>query len=231
MESIKEKEKGKLNRFPLNTNLGLFFIFCLIKCYSPRTALQTEARKYQSHKKFEDTSFLYDLPYEPFTSHRIIQGYFSRYTHKNKAAIDFKMKKGTPVLAVRDGIVVRTKDDSDVGGWNKKYRGDANFIVIEHEDSTRSSYRHLMHKGVLVQVGAQVFKGQIIGYSGNTGYTFSPHLHFMITKYENGQWISIPCRFKTQSHEGYLQPLKLYTSLNAKKEIPSIPRTEQIIAN
>jgi len=231
LESLKEKEKRKLSTLPFNIVFGVFLLFCMIKCYTPRTALQAEARKYQSHKKFEDTSFLYDLPYEANTCHRIIQGYFSRYTHKYKAALDFRMKKGTPVLAVRDGIVVRTKDDSNVGGWNKKYRGDANYIVIEHADSTRSSYRHLMYKGVLVKVGTQVSKGEKIGYSGNTGYTFSPHLHFMITRYEKGQWVTVPCRFKTHAQEGYLQPLKSHTSLNIKKDLSSPSRTEQIIAN
>lgn len=231
MESTKEKEKRKLKRYLLHIVPGILFLFCLIECYSPRTAYQTEARKYQSHKKFEDTSFVYELPYELNTSHRIIQGYFSRYTHKSKAAVDFKMKKGTPILAAREGKVIRTKDDSNVGGWNKKYRGDANYIVIEHKDSTRSSYRHLKYKGVLVNVGDLVSKGEIIGYSGNTGYTFSPHLHFMVTRFENGQWVSVPNRFRSKDNEGYLKPLRLYTSTNNTSELIFPSKSDHIIAN
>ncbi len=231
MESFKEKEKRKLNFGYLIVACVLLLLLCLTGCYSKRTTVQIESRKYQSHKKFEDTSFVYELPFKEKTRHRIIQGYFSRYTHKYKAAVDFKMKKGTPVLAVRDGIVLRIKEDSEVGGWNKKYRGDANYIIIEHSDSTRSSYRHLLYNGVLVKNGDQVVKGQVIGYSGNTGYTFSPHLHFMITQYENGQWVSIPCRFRSKEQIGYLKPLRQYTSVNAPILDQPSPKSEQILAN
>lgn len=231
MESFKEKEKRKLKNGYLIILCGLILLLCLIGCYPKRTTSQIESRKYQSHKKFEDTSFVYELPFKVNTRHRIIQGYFSRYTHKYKAAVDFKMKNGTPVLAVRDGKVLRIKEDSDIGGWKKKYRGDANYIIIEHTDSTRSSYRHLLFNGVLVTSGERVLKGQIIGYSGNTGYTFSPHLHFMITKYENGQWVSIPCRFKSKDQIGYLKPLRQYTSVNVPIEEQSSTKSDQILAN
>ncbi|MEP7266859.1 MAG: M23 family metallopeptidase [Saprospiraceae bacterium] len=184
-------------------------------CFSPRPIEQITARKYQQHKLFEDTSFVYQLPYESGTKHRVIQEYFSRFTHKYKAATDFRMKKGTPVLASRDGIVTRIKDDSNMGGFNKKYRADANFVIIDHGDSTRASYRHLQYKSVLVLPGQLVTKGQLIGLSGNTGYTFTPHLHFMVSEYLDGTWTTIPVRFESSKFIGYLQPLHRYQSANS----------------
>lgn len=196
-----------------------FILICIfsiifVSCYAPRSAEQRYARDLQSHKKVEDSSFAYQLPFNDSTSHRMIQGYYSRYTHKFKAAVDFRMKIGTPVLASRDGIVVRLKEDSDKGGFNKKYRPDANYVVIEHADGSRANYRHLHHEGVEVHIGEKVTTGQLLGFSGNTGYTFSPHLHFMITKEVNGQWVSVPCRFKSKITTGYLKPWHSYTSVN-----------------
>ncbi len=195
--------------------VSAYCFFFIAACYPARTSIQIEARKYQYGKLNEDTSFIYQLPFSEGTVHRVVQGYYSRYTHKYRAAIDFRMKIGTPIHAVRSGVVIRTKDDSDIGGWNKKYRPDANYVVIEHPDSTRTTYRHLKFKGVQVQIGDSVTQGQIIGHSGNTGYTLSPHLHFMASKLKEGQWVPIPCRFQSKSKVGYLRPLHRYTSVNA----------------
>lgn len=186
-------------------------------CYPTRTPIQKEAREYQYGKRHEDTSMVYQLPYAPGTTHRVVQGYYSRYTHKYRAAVDFKMKIGTPVLAASAGIVIRIKDDSDQGGWNKKYRPDANYIVLAHGDSIRTSYRHLKYNGTTVHLGDTVQAGQQIGWSGNTGYTLSPHLHFMVSVLKDGQWNAIPCRFQSESKVGYLRPLHKYTSVNRMK--------------
>ncbi len=200
---------------PLKIYLGWAFVLCSIwACYPARTPLQKEARKYQFGRLHEDTSVVYELPFARGSTHRVIQGYYSRHTHKRRAAVDFKMKVGTPVHAARTGIVIRTKDDSDQGGWNKEYRPDANFIIIQHEDSTRTAYRHLQYQGVIVQLGDTIQSGQMIGRSGNTGYTLSPHLHFMVTAFIEGQWTAIPCRFQSASKAGYLKPLHRYTSVN-----------------
>ena len=69
----------------------------------------------------------------------------------------------------------------------------ANRIVILHKDGTFASYVHLKYKGTLVKVGDQVKRGQKIGYSGNTGQSSGPHLHFVVRK-END--LAIPVYFK-----------------------------------
>lgn len=159
----------------------------------------------------DDTSFVYSLPYENGKSYWLVQGYFSHYTHKERAALDFKMKKGTKIYAARGGIVVRAKEDGDRGGLNKKYRPYGNNIIIQHADSSRSGYWHLQKDGAVVNVGDTVKQGQLIGYSGKTGYTLFPHLHFLVWTFdENGRWQQIPTRFQTSKGVKYLRSIRKY---------------------
>ncbi len=61
-------------------------------------------------------------------------------------------------------------------------RGKENFIYILHDDGTVGQYAHLEENGILVNEGVFVKQGQLIGKSGNTGYSTTPHLHFVVTK-------------------------------------------------
>ncbi|MAD96728.1 MAG: peptidase M23 [Flavobacteriaceae bacterium] len=145
--------------------------------------------------KTGDTSYNYGLPFEKNKRYKIIQGHFGKFSHQSdfsKYAIDFKMKVGQPVCAMRDAVVVGLKQDSNEGGRNKKYYDKANYILLYHEDGTFSQYVHLKYNGVLVTIGEKVKKGQVIGYSGNTGYSTTPHLHFGIFKPTLKGFVSIP---------------------------------------
>lgn len=193
----------------------LLFIFALIQvsCSVSKDPRRKEIRKLQRGEITEDSSFAYGLPYKNGKSHLVVQGYFGRFSHKNRIAIDFKMKKGTEILAARSGVVIRMKEDGNKGGWNKKYLRDGNYIVIQHDDNSRSGYWHLKNNGVLVNIGDTVRQGQVIGLSGNTGYTSFPHLHFMVWGFnEKGQWRQIPNRFHTSKGIKYLRPFHWYRS-------------------
>ncbi|WP_277619852.1 M23 family metallopeptidase [Chryseobacterium angstadtii] len=48
-----------------------------------------------------------------------------------------------------------------------------------HPDGTFAQYYHLKQNGVKVNIGDQVKKGDVIGLSGNTGWSKGPHLHFV----------------------------------------------------
>lgn len=95
-------------------------------------------------------------------------------------AIDFMIPVGTPVYAALAGKVVWIKNDSDVGGVSKKYWLSGNRVVIKHLNGEYTGYEHFNHNGVVINIGQKVKQGQLIGYSGKTGYGFLPHLHFEI---------------------------------------------------
>lgn len=161
----------------------------------------------------DDTSIVYGLPFESNKAHFLVQGYFGRFSHKERAALDFKMKPGTKILAARDGIVMRVKEDGDKGGLKKAYRSFGNNIIIRHADGSRSGYWHLQYNGALVEVGDTVKQGQLIGLSGNTGYTSGPHLHFIVWRsLDNRNWQQVATRFETTKGIKYLRAWKWYRS-------------------
>lgn len=147
-----------------------------------------------------DDDHLYVLPYGPGKAYRVIQGYGSRFSHTGleEFAIDFDMPVGTPVHAARAGIVVRVEQSNDVGCWRDGCGRYANYVVILHEDGTTGEYYHLKQNGSLVDVSDRVERGQHIAYSGNTGHTTMPHLHFAVYRAADwGNTQSIPVRFVT----------------------------------
>ena len=97
-------------------------------------------------------------------------------------ALDFLLPINTPILAALEGEVIEVKVDSNQGGFRKKYLGNQylNWITIAHANDEFSQYAHLKHQGSIVQKGDWVNVGDIIGYSGNTGFSTCPHLHFHI---------------------------------------------------
>jgi murein DD-endopeptidase MepM/ murein hydrolase activator NlpD len=194
------------------TFFPLLIFFALVSCTASKDPMRTPLRSLQKGLITEDSSFVYSLPYDTTSSHLVVQGYFSRYSHRNRAAIDFKMKRGTRILAARSGVVTRTKADGMRGGWKRKYRLDGNHIVIRHEDGSSAGYWHLQPEGVFVKTGDTIRQGQFIGLSGKTGYALFPHLHFSTWKNTaNGQRVQTGNRFKTSKGNIYLRPFRRYT--------------------
>jgi len=186
----------------------------MISCTVSNNPMRTQIRQLQKGIIKDDTSYVYCLPFAYNTSHCLVQGYFSRYSHKNRAALDFKMKKGTTVFAARNGVIIRVKEDGYKGGWNKKYRPEGNFIIVQHVDGSRAGYWHLQHNGALVNVGDTVVQGQLIGLSGRTGYALFSHLHFLVWRFnKDGQWQQTATRFNTSKGIIYLRPFRRYRNI------------------
>jgi len=146
-----------------------------------------------------DDTYIYHLPYRPGDAYPVSQGFHGKYSHTGGDcfSIDFKMPEGTPVLAAREGIVVGIKDDSDIGGGDKKFEWDANYVLIKHSDGTLGHYVHLQKNGVRVKLGQTVKAGEMIALSGNTGHSTGPHLHFAVFKAESGkQRETFPIKYK-----------------------------------
>jgi len=145
--------------------------------------------------------YIYLLPYKRYK--KLIQGNFGNFSHNHISsyhAFDFGTKIGDTIYAAREGKVVMIKEDSKKYGRTRKFAKYANFITIQHDDGTTASYYHLRFNGVLVENGSLVERGQAIGISGMTGFTTTPHLHFVVHKSteEKGN-VSIPVEF-----DGYI---------------------------
>jgi murein DD-endopeptidase MepM/ murein hydrolase activator NlpD len=175
-----------------------------------------------------DDSVIYDLPY--IGTHAVIQGFHGAFSHTGdfEYAIDWEMPVGTAIYAAREGIVVGTRSSMTDGGPDRKYQDYANFIMIRHADGTIGSYDHLKEDGVVVKVGDRISRKQLIGYSGNTGFTSRPHLHFMTFRAVDGfTRQSFPMRFQTAS--GIITPQQgqsyssLATDLRPQPEFPQGP--------
>ena len=183
----------------------------LAGCAANKDAYKKHVRLLQRGKIKDDSTYVYGLPFEKGKAHLVVQGYFGAFSHRNRIAVDIKMKKGTRICAARDGVVIRVVSNNTRGGSSKKNRPYANLIVLQHIDGTRTGYWHLQHNGVLVKVGDTVKRGQVIGLSGRTGYTAFPHLHFLAWKFNHqGQWEQMPTRFLTPKGKKYLRPFHWY---------------------
>lgn len=175
--------------------------------------LQNNAALYQRSKTLPDSAFVYSLPFAKGTAHRVAQGYQSVLSHYGNFAIDFKMKPGTAVYAARDGVVVAVKEDSQTGGVGLRFVGTENGIIVQHDDGTFGHYLHLQYNGALVAVGDTVRQGRQIGWSGSTGFSAFPHLHFEVTKGLQKAKEEIPVRFRTEKGAIFLQPLRRYKAV------------------
>ncbi|MFS0657383.1 M23 family metallopeptidase [Niallia alba] len=87
--------------------------------------------------------------------------------HKH-TGIDFSMPTGTELRSIRDGIVTQV---TDLGNQNA-----GKMIKIKWEDGHEAIYGHLSK--FKVSEGQHISAGDLIGYSGNSGFTTGAHLHF-----------------------------------------------------
>lgn len=149
-----------------------------------------------------DANYEYWLPFQKGKKVRVSQGFNGKTSHNgySRYAVDFAVPEGTPIYAARGGTVVATKASGAKGALKRSYGKYANYIVIEHRDGTFGKYYHLQQGGVRVSVGSVVRRGELIGYSGNTGYSSGPHLHFSVSKVDpryKQRPITVPFRLQT----------------------------------
>jgi len=162
-------------------------------------------------------TYIYDLPYAEGDSYKVVQGYGGRFSHTNEAALDFGMPVGTPIYAAREGIIYSYKDDSNEGGPFSKYNHKANYIIIKHNDGSFGCYWHLQQNGVVVKKG-NVAKGQLVGYSGATGFVLRPHLHFSVKRKLNFEMSSyVRTKFRTDKGAELLESGEFYKRPMNKK--------------
>ncbi len=133
-------------------------------------------------------TFVYHLPYASGANYKMGQAYDGDFTHKGdgRFSLDFSLPLGTPVHAARSGRVIWTVDHFREGGMGDAFRGKDNRVEILHADGSIALYGHLQWHGVKVKPGDLVPTGQLLGYSGNTGYSGGPHTAF--SRVAHRQW-------------------------------------------
>lgn len=126
--------------------------------------------------------FDYDLPFLMGERFPVSQGYGGTRSHTDRShySIDFLMPEDTPICAARSGVVFRMIDHFSGSGRDASFKAKVNTIHILHDDDTIACYAHLVENGSRVSPGQQVSRGDLIGFSGDTGRTSGPHLHFHV---------------------------------------------------
>ena len=100
--------------------------------------------------------------------HGVLTSYYGWRWGRMHEGIDIAVSNGTPVVAAAAGTVI-------VAGWMGGY---GNLVVVDHGGGVSTAYGH--NTSVAVGVGQQVAQGQLIAYSGNTGNSTGPHVHFEV---------------------------------------------------
>jgi len=196
-------------------------ILCLIPllCFAPNVSEIQQIRKTkkiidnvllykelsQGLNKNLDGSFPIRSPIKVEQIHRISDTYGWRMCHPitKKIAfhhgIDFAVIRGTTVYATANGIVTEANWKN---GFGKQ-------IIIDHGNGYLTRYAHLSK--INVNVNDSIRYSEIIGYSGNTGISTGPHLHYEIIK--NGRTID-PIKFLI--NEPSKNSINLYLNVLAK---------------
>ena len=103
------------------------------------------------------------------TSGQISSKYGPRWG-RNHNGIDIAAPIGTPIVAAESGKVIKAGPATGFGNW----------IVIDHGGGMTTVYGHMYARGVHVNVGDEVRRGEKIGEVGNAGWSTGPHLHFEV---------------------------------------------------
>ena len=97
----------------------------------------------------------------------VTSGFGSRWGRMHEG-IDIAVGSGTPVHAAAAGTII-------YAGWMEGY---GNLVVIDHGNGLSTAYGH--NSSLASAVGQSVSAGQVIAYSGSTGHSTGPHVHFEV---------------------------------------------------
>ncbi len=110
------------------------------------------------------------------------------YVSGSHGGVDFRATIGTPVKAMAEGIVIAT-GDTDRQCFGVSF---GRFVFIKYDNGLSSAYGHLSL--IKISPGERVSRGEVVAYSGNTGYSTAPHLHVTVFAPDSAEVKSIPSK-------------------------------------
>ncbi len=137
-------------------------------------------------------------------SHKIYTNKFGK-THDDSFSLDFAQDINSPVFAAKNGKLRGFLDCSSnyYTGLDEKKGFDIwpNVLILEHDNGIFSMYSHLKKDSVLPRNGDFVKEGDLIAYTGLSGWIGKiPHLHFSLYYLgKNRERKTIPFKFKNYS--------------------------------
>ena len=162
----------------------------------------------------------------PVDGARISSGFGMRfhpvlgYSRMHKG-VDFAVPVGTPVMAAGAGTIK----------FEGRARGYGNFLMIKHNRDYTTAYGHLSRFVPGLHDGSHVRQGQIVAYSGNTGLTTGPHLHYEVRvdgNQVNPLHLKIATGIQLKGHE-----LRAFVSqkFHIDSELASLPLETKVADN
>ncbi len=133
------------------------------------------------------------------------------YNGQGHNGVDFRASVGTPIKSALSGTVVETGNtDAHKGCYSY-----GKWVLVKHGNGLTTLYAHL--SDIRVSSGQSVTTGDLLGYSGNTGYSTGPHLHFSVYASEavsvqrlgdvKAKTNCANARIPVSATSGYLNPL------------------------
>lgn len=171
---------------PPYTSMPLGRVFAADKAAGGYNFLFRYSHHFGRGDAVHDADAVYRLPFRDGEAYAITQAHGGKLTsHNNREnlyAVDFAMPRGSVVVAARGGTVIDVTLRHHEGGFDPSFLDKANTVAIVHDDGTVAEYAHLSPGPEVVKPGQRVTAGDVLGYSGNTGYSSGPHLHFIVSK-------------------------------------------------
>ena len=195
LESLKEeiesqKEIVELNKneqaelVSLTKNKEQNYRVLLQQMEAQREAFESEIRQYESQLEFlSNPDALPERGSSPLSwplDHIVVTALFGSRVgpHRTRAnghsGTDFRARTPQKLYAMADGVVMGT-GNTDVACKGVSF---GKWVTVEHDNGLVSTSAHLSL--VNVKPGQRVTRGQVIAYTGNTGFSTAPHLHISV---------------------------------------------------
>lgn len=175
------KVNGTFDNCKLSQTLPYVFV---VPSRGKTEAFNAKAKDPRAYFSFQTTEDYRFGDYRVSTANRPLQlpyaaGQGFEVLASGPSGDDFAMPEGTPVMAVKEGLVISTEASFSAGGEDEKLKSKTNYVEVAHADGTVARYTHL--KAVTAKLGSTVKAGDKLGDSGKVGYAKQPMLHFELT--------------------------------------------------